>query len=254
MRHHLDAIVVAIISDEEGHSREIGSGTCINLNGRYFILTAGHVLRDALSKGRGIGIVGRGQPNPLIDHYRGIILDDILDLGWIEIDTDDAEILRKSFISIERLKCSVQHLVADPVMICGYPAALISIHSIGDWHRLRIQPLCFQTVTIEPDAIPDAGDKTSEIFIKYPETGIEGEEGQTIELPEPYGISGGGIWVLNAKTKGPWSPDKAELIGIEHSWSESHRYLRGTQVQYGLDLIASRIPDLAPLIRHHIGS
>jgi hypothetical protein len=66
-----------------------------------------------------------------------------------------------------------------------------------------------------------------------------------IEAP---GLSSGGIWTVEANATGVWTPERCEFIGIEHAWLR-WKWVKGSQVQHFLALVARTIPDLAATIR-----
>lgn len=65
----------------------------------------------------------------------------------------------------------------------------------------------------------------------------------------PKGMSGGGIWLANLiPHEGIWSPDKMQLIGIEHASDNGKSYARGTQLQHWLRMLREDQPSLAASI------
>ncbi|MBP9112402.1 MAG: hypothetical protein KBF88_06305 [Polyangiaceae bacterium] len=101
-----------------------GSGTCIIIEGRYFIATAAHVvpnlpasdywvlgeaLRGGFFKRLGAGKRG-GKPG------------DDLDIAWIEIHSNEAAALRSTFLTLERISpYSAEE--RDDLVVMGSPVA-----------------------------------------------------------------------------------------------------------------------------------
>ncbi|MEN6468215.1 MAG: hypothetical protein ABFD45_04595 [Smithella sp.] len=68
-------------------------------------------------------------------------------------------------------------------------------------------------------------------------------------MPEPFGLSGGGLWALPITQQGElWTPDNAMLIGIEKSWFSKSQMVRCTQMQHWLRCVANDYPDLEKII------
>ena len=65
------------------------------------------------------------------------------------------------------------------------------------------------------------------------------------KMPEPYGISGGGIWAMDIiKAEGIWQSDQAKLVAIQTRWNEKKRYAKGTRIHHWLALISTHYNDL----------
>lgn len=67
-------------------------------------------------------------------------------------------------------------------------------------------------------------------------------------MPEAPGLSGSGLWTVKPKKDAIWSPDHAQLVAVQRSWSENKRYLRGTLVREWLKMLREDIPSLASKI------
>jgi len=68
------------------------------------------------------------------------------------------------------------------------------------------------------------------------------------QVPKAVGLSGGGIWKVNPRADGIWSPDAAQLVAIQYSWSEVDRWLRGTLIREWLQMLRADLPELATVI------
>ena len=104
----------------------------------------------------------------------------------------------------------------------------------------------FETVVLDPEEwettlqkLDMPPDPDSHIFLQFPESGITDLTGEIADVPDAFGISGGGIWAIHQNTSGLWSPDYAKLIGIQYSWYESLRLAKANQIQHLLALIAT---------------
>ena len=97
-----------------------------------------------------------------------------------------------------------------------------------------------------PEVASDSrpADLESDIFLLF-EGGnySRTDTSETFEWNDPRGISGAGIWDLKISRGQVWAPRQAVLIGIETSWYEPKKYLRGVQISHWLRLVASDYPD-----------
>lgn len=250
MCKYLDRHVIGVILESEGVAQCIGSGTGIKIDGRYFIVSAGHMLMDAKKNKWDMVLTGRGQPSPEVSSFLGYgcRLDEFVDIAWIELDPESANSLSQEFVALNYLSISICYLENDLAMVNGYQRDLIRIQPFHERRKLTLKPLCFQTLTLHPNVWSSEFNDAIDILLKYPEEGCVDSSGKPINLPEPYGISGGGIWALDVNCEGIWAPSKAKLIGIEHSWDPSEHYLRATQIQHWLQMLKEDVPELLEII------
>jgi len=80
--------------------------------------------------------------------------------------------------------------------------------------------------------------------MSYPTEVRRLDENLQMTAYHPGGYSGGGIWDQHFSTEGVWTPGKATLFGMQSSWSESERYVRGVQIAHWLRLIHQHYPEL----------
>ncbi len=94
-----------------------------------------------------------------------------------------------------------------------------------------------------------ASDRDIDILLDYPKNDITRvDTGQPYSLPDPYGMSGGGLWDHGFDPDKLWSCDHAILIGVQSHWNENKRYVRAVQIIYWLRLVYSRYPDLRHIL------
>ena len=98
-------------------------------------------------------------------------------------------------------------------------------------------------------------DKSKDIYIDYELTSVFVEKQLGMDMPEPFGLSGGGLWALpiNDRTK-LWRPSDTTLIGIERSWLKDSSCVCCTQIQHWLKLVAYDYPDLIEIIDEFLRS
>ncbi len=136
-------------------------------------------------------------------------------------------------------------------IVTGTPSELVQVTPTGDHKEYRARVLTYWTVPISPekwptvprDAIPPMPDV--DIFLDYPSNEQMESDGLVpLNLPDPHGMSGGGIWDQNFTSDKVWSPTALKLIGIQCSWDSRGRYLRGVQIIHWLRLLHRHYPDL----------
>ena len=65
-----------------------------------------------------------------------------------------------------------------------------------------------------------------------------------VALPDPQGMSGGGLWDQGFSGNTLWHPEDASLIGVQSSWHPESRYVRVVQIVHWLRLVHEHYPDL----------
>jgi hypothetical protein len=249
-------------STDGGRCSSSGSGVLVKLGGRYFILTAGHCVREAGAASTDAIVLGmkmgahRFEPNL---HGRGDSLARGIDVGYFEVPSADAATIEslgsRVFLS-ENSLC-----VASGDVMSGYPSAIID----GDKSRNPGAKMLVYSTTIagtgdapESRLEPKAGRDELDLWI--PQKGnvdTLNEAQQTVTVPELRGSSGGGCWKAGVRPHQdqPWDVRRIRLVGI-HTGScdsmqigaETHTFAREHLLAHFLRLIAHDYPDL----RSHI--
>jgi hypothetical protein len=241
---------VGLVSFVGERPTELGSGVCVALGGRHFVDTAAHVIKDRSLDD--LFLVHHRRPGALDVRFsgsglRGGSADDALDIAWIEIHPDFVGNMEKSFIGAEQLRPRVAELVDDNAVVFGYPADLVD-KSMLDRRILRLRTLCFLAPTLSADERSrrvQRFDPQVDIYVEYPADGNFSRDGEPVGPPPPApGMSGCGIWTTEANIAGVWSPDASMLLGIQYSWHQTDRWLRGTQVHHWVEMVAADLPDL----------
>ena len=248
MTQYLEDRVVAIVLDSQ-QSPRIGTGTCIQVGERFFVATAAHVLT-----GHGAGeirlVTQRDEHDGLVEIVgmgrRGGGEYDKVDIAWIELDPRSAARLPKKFIQVHSLRPYCRHLDSDLVFLLGFPSARVVSERMPDGRQwLDFQPV--GRTTLEFEEQPVIGRDEYDFFLRYPDRGVSDMDGKPVAASDPHGVSGATVWAVEINEHRIWLPERARVIGIQHSWSRG-KWLRATQVQHWLRLLSEDVPQLRPLI------
>lgn len=240
---HLEFVSVAIVCLRDGVPHDIGSGTCIEIAGRYFVATAHHVIASYADDELFLVLQHEAQDwTPIILGRGG---DETLDVAWLELPAEivGAGIDRR-FIPHTRLLPDCGHVTDDVAVVHGFPRDLLEPQK--GTRGLSVQPLCYGTSTLDVGSIPD-GIADRDLYLGYPYGPVTGSDGKPAVPIEAPGLSGGGIWLVDANKPGVWSAESCRLIGIQHSWMR-WKWVRGTQIQHWMALVARDLPELAPVL------
>lgn len=228
-----------------------GSGICIHVGGRYFIATAAHVINSVPYDEHFVSTpTTRNWPLLIVDGgHRGGLNGDPLDVGWLELGPAAAAAAERTFLDISRIRT---HCEGDEdLVMCGA--------SLQDRQRTPGINGGPQTINNMASCIPTRGirkaDKLVEplhpdrMFLDWPKR-LKDLDDEWRDLPEPNGMSGGGVWALNKRHR-PWRPDVVQLVGIEYAVERraaAGRYLRAFQMQVWLQMLREDVPELAKYI------
>lgn len=255
MRDHVAPRSVALMfadpDDPKVPRLENGSGTCIEIGGRYLVATAAHNLDD-VKEYREIGVGALGffggfsqQTPKVINHGRRGGENDPLDIAWLEIHPGAVpfweSIWKRKFVTLDRVRLDPVPVLVN-AFVFGQPSIEVKVQrsSPDAPPAVGLAPLPYLTKTVESD------NPMLSLCVEYP---LEMMTAEGIKpTPDPKGISGGGIWLVNAGTDGIWSPDQAQLAAVERSWSKKGRFLRGNLMGEWLRMVREDIPDLATFI------
>ena len=221
-----------------------GSATCIELRGVRYLLTAAHVVQNRQGgqlAARAIGVVFGTEPGPNNSFVQRILIaggrpDDPLDIALLELSPEGADAIAasKDFLPEKRLLRGVSADETRLFAVYGTPSSLSPLSLIKQ--TFTAGPMCYATISCHP--FPSHLDPSHDIALEYNKSSniSTSQEGE-VEAPEPPGLSGGGIWLATEPQEGVfWDPSESKLIGVQHSWSRSAGFVRGTQVQFAISL------------------
>lgn len=252
------SIGIAIIRDNEWI--DLGSGTGVRIGSRTFVATAAHVIEpyddDEIWLIR--SEEPSSEPTPIVaSSLVGGGTHDLLDLAYLELDIEPKDI-GKVLIGIDELMTGICHLPGGLVILNGYPHANIDPEKAKQ-KELSAQSMSYHVRSIDPEEWPDEviswphyARRDVNILADYPSEGNVLVDGKPFVLPDPEGMSGGGIWTLYFPEGAVWSPTQSRLVGIITEWDPSGRWVMGNQIQHWLQLVADDYPDIAEHILPYI--
>jgi hypothetical protein len=261
---HLKAFLyqqsVAFFSSEKEGEISLASGTLVSIGDRLFIATASHTVLESPSVET--WVLSNEPQHSTAPHApilnRGKYPKDDPDVGFLELGANAAvEYLKKEACPIERLAVRGIGRPLRSVLLVGNPGELVKqkehIEPSSPRPGLALVPLiiAYYTVPLMESEWPIVGnpDSSKDIFLDYPKTpGQQMETGEAMLLPNPKGMSGGGLWGQGFETDEVWSNASARLIGIQSSWHSGLRYARCVQIIHWLRLIYAHYEDLRPIL------
>ena len=165
--------------------------------------------------------------------------DDYLDLAIVKLNPNVVEKLLdngNSFLKLSQTRILPELSKGNVLMIAGYPASKTKIDLKK--MRLKFNPLILRTVPylrkLKSKTFIDGFHHIAEFSIKsFRETST----GQKMRAPQPYGISGSGLWLYPSDTGENTTP---LLIGILSEYHENNAIVISTKIDLFLDLLRQK--------------
>jgi hypothetical protein len=229
----------------------IGSGTLVSIGDRFFATTAAHVVRDMTLDEIEIPFTMRASNQRALLRgfgWRGGGNADPVDVAWIEIQPATARAMARKFLPLSCMRPGIAHH-RDMAFVLGFPSDQMRgfpPESADDLVRLDGVGAC--TPMLGADELANRFRPDFDTYVAWPDLEHERvDEGWVRRSPAAYGVSGGSIWVLFQDDEPIWRPECARMVAIEQSWMRGE-WLRGTQVQHWLRMVAEDIPELRDVI------
>jgi len=256
---HLSGCVLSIFNTDDGNGPtkwDVFSGTLVAIGERLFVCTASHCIDQGQSLTR-YWILG-DKPRYMSDGAPRVVaahgsLGDNPDVGLLELDRASfAQFSSKVACTIDRIEVAGAGRNNRLVSLIGAPAQLVKPEKIGQAEGFKAMVISYCSHPLDPSdptwaKVEPPADVNIDIVLDYPAGQDQTTRLDTNEkyaLPEPGGMSGGGLWDQGFGTHDVWSPTHAFLFGIQSAWHEGKRYVRAVQIIHWLRLIHQHYPDL----------
>jgi hypothetical protein len=168
-------------------------------------------------------------------------------VGWLELTARAAAIADRSFLDLARVRTYCRG--DEDLLFIGASQRdqETSMHDDGRRIVTRIAQWVPTRGILDQCDLADELD-LDHIFLKWPARHRD-HDGTCHELPEPKGMSGGGVWAPNLSHQ-PWRATLMQLVGIEYAIGSAPagRYLKAFQMQVWLEMLREDLPELAPHI------
>lgn len=241
----------------KGEIRAHGTGTLLSVGGRYFIVTASHVLDDFKNGIAPFFLPPRedeGPPFPLQPKdainwplSAGVAREhDPIDLCIVELTAESAEHLaaRRRFAQLSDLGSS-RDQQPGLYLMTGYPLENEVYRS--EQKLSMTEARNYITELHDEIADPDRGLKF-QLWVKYPRDRLITSRGYEPRFPDPNGISGCGVWKLLPKPIDAWTERDRRLVAVEHTHVQNKQLIKATRIELVLQMLATEYPDLIPEI------
>lgn len=163
----------------------------------------------------------------------------LVDVGYLTLSKNTAALLEaNSFLTLDQLEVYPAEIESDLVLLFGMP----SNDQVGPRH-VCYKSFSFLTSTAigqtsQQVVLPDV------LFsIDYPEQVFDSISNRLQRVPDPHGMSGGGVWRAKFKDTLVWSSEDIRLIGILTEFHSGPRLIKANRIEPLLRLLARGFPE-----------
>lgn len=228
----------------------VGSGTLLEVHGRYFLITAAHVLDE---NGRTnlylpgiplVEVVGAGVKTQAPLNNRK---NDSIDLGIIEIDASAA----KRVLGVRAITPS--DIATDDV-----PKRLTSYGFVGcpssknkprPGRKLQVTSNFLGVLPAKVERYAEIGAEPILHFAgEFDRSRVVDRKHEHVAAPDPEGMSGGGVWRVGSYAEIDSGRAEPKFIGVGIEHHKHEKLLLGVRVAFVIASLAAHVPELKPLL------
>ena len=246
MNRYIFERTVVIAAHNEDEPFDHGTGTLVQIGDERIVVTAAHVVRR--HEPERLQIVGEERVSnlrsaPVAKEVLGGGLDDKLDVGFVRITPDlVARLHGKAFIGLEDIELFPVGVSQDLSLNFGMPEAA---HQEEQEKFHRYDSFSFFTKVSDEFDWKSGKRRPLDIWMDFPAEVDNTFTGRAEALPNPKGMSGGGIWRAHFGGEEAWRPENVRLIGINSEFYEEKRQIRANRMEALVELLSRYFPRAA---------
>lgn len=261
---------VPIVIVHNGDVHHFGTGTLFRVADHFFLVTAGHVIKQACENGKSLGIGGsddghfialRGQSLVSSEGQYGTSADP-LDIALHRISVDDrARLAKKRFLLFDDIEFTPQSATAVYTLF-GFPAVWSS-PSTSAGENVTYKALQYTTCRFDRDtSILEEYQERLHLLLDGQLDQATNEDGTSAEFLDandrpvafPRGLggtSGCSVWRIGDLTipLDRWVAEKARLVAVQTGVYHTQRAIKATRWIAVSTLIHAAFPELRPAMR-----
>ena len=240
-------------AEENGRPLLVGSGVLAKFGNRHFVLTAAHVLDenqfstmyfagdDHLIELTGTKCFCSCSPT-------GVRKDDKYDVGFIELDDRYvAQSSRYSFVSSMSIDSNDIPHPRKFYSYIGFPHSKAAV--IPTTREFKPKMYSYTSNPSEDAVYASLGfSKQTHLLVHFSRKKVIAHTEELFTFPEPWGMSGGGVWRLANLSKLNSQSFVPALVGIAIEYHEKYEALAAVKIAFVLEALRKHYPD----VRHDI--
>ncbi len=211
-------VTIPILYDDPKAVDQIGTGTLLTVQGRYFLVTAAHLFDEGRDPGR--FAIPKGRKNADVHTLGPYQLykakEPEIDIAILELHESTTIEAAKTGWRILTLENIGKPSAAGVFILCGYP-------SERAWRTENL--IGGKPITVFTERIPQPANATPpvhpalDLFFHY-STDAPNIEGETVTTPHLRGASGASVWEYRDPPLGSlWAPEQAlRVVGVQSAF------------------------------------
>lgn len=241
--------------ERKGHlkAENFGSGVLAKIQGKPFLLTAGHVLDDVLQYtevalsglepgSKGVRLLYEAYATNWPPGTERPDDEDFVDIAAFRLCEEIAKALSERFMPEELFELNDAELIGNQYLIYGFPANIRRGKFFNRTARAKAYPYLTSLYRLERGE-PKDYDRTAEVLVDYSRKETLSEDFHLQTAPHPQGMSGCGIWrMYSADHQGEsWDGSAMRLVGLSHTYCEKLKVIRGTRISLFNEMIREHL-------------
>jgi hypothetical protein len=234
------------INNDKGEATPYGSGVLIELDNKFFMVTASHVIAEnpkdlfTILPNKELTLGGTLLTAPLPES--GKREDDKIDIAIMELAESVVHDLSQSFKFIQSSNIDINHTVVDELnyLLLGYPETKTK----KIWNKPEILAKIFHFISL-PDLTFDFAkfgfEHFTHIAIQFHGKAVSWKTGKKSTSPILNGISGSGVWYFK-NFPAEKSIETYQLVGIviEQIYKSNHKAVIATKIGFVTEIIRQK--------------
>lgn len=232
--------------DENGNPQPHGSGVFIEIDSEKFLFTAAHVTDDmeddiyvGIGKNEVLKLGGDLTRNQAPGHRD----DDKIDIAIMRLSDESINKLWNQYDFIKQNELGINHEFKNLPMYqsVGFHATKSKFNKYKN--ELKSSPFLFTTMPAEPELYEELNcEPYSNIIVHYDKKKVKDyKTNQTTTGPDPFGISGSGLWHTPSQVKAKGEKIDKLLVAIMTEWpTENRKYWIGTRIDLFTEIVRQK--------------
>lgn len=245
-----------LVIDDRGNPKPYGSGVFVKIQDFYFLLTAAHVV-DNKMEDIYIGIakhillkLGGEYTTNIAPGHRD---DDKLDIAILKLSDEAVEKIGDTYQFLSEEELGINHEIKELPMYqsIGFPASKSKYNTFKK--SIVSNPFIYTTMPAKQNIYDELKSPIfSNLIVHYEKEKVfDYKTGQYQTGPDPFGISGSGLWFIPSQLREKGEKIDKKLVAIMTEWpTENRNFWIGTRIdifteiirkKYNLDVEKSKI-------------
>ena len=233
--------------DERDNPKPHASGIFVKIENNFFLLTAGHVIDNCeeklyigINQGKLLHKLGGEWIKNIPETTRK---EDKIDVAILKLDNETIEKIGDTYQFVDLNSIEINHSARKlPVYLSlGFPATMSKFNTYKN--ELVSKPFLYITMSGDDNAFKKLGCNPNINFIvNYDKKNvIDYTSGIKKNGPDPYGISGSGLWYIPETEVLKNSNVNKKLVAIMTEWPINNRkYWIGTRIDVFTEMIRNK--------------